>query len=601
EKIASRVMHFAIVPLIAYMDEELGKNNRAFYFLSPYLERGNLLELIAHDKHEDMATQLRPYKRIEILFQIASALDFLHTKVEDNRGIILHVDLTSTNIVLDNAYNARVIDFGLAREMQEAQDEIKTPSTRLGTPGYYSTQSYSSLTVHEDYFNYGVVVREIITGEPPKQKHGKGYLQLKKFEEEFLIKRIQRNIWKGDSGRDLALTLAKLSSNCLNSKEKSFCSVDILETLKDLRTGRTDFTGPTKKRCHTCMVNEAVEGVHSPQHNCGVKVCVSCMRNSHMNPIKCPLCNECVVPKIGHTFAALLIAGNDLKNKELAKSFKYDVEEINKVLVSTYPCVVGIRKENVRVVTPSDSGKPEKLLPRLSEAMDYLKSKEDLETLLLYFTGHHSMESGFTLGGDSEDILTVQKLQEDLKKLSQEWGKETRILVFLDCCYPPSVKVQIPELSNEYVQMIQVNACRPEEPSRQPLNGSNFQKFFIQALTRRSFNKRCHNKISDYGVQGKEMECPDCKMSGDFITVERLLEYISEHMGKSLSGNQPVMNTHNITWLRASIGYNVDFDVTLEIKFEGPNQKRDVCFPQQIFYDIEKLKESVLENLIGKR
>ncbi|XP_053375240.1 uncharacterized protein LOC128547231 isoform X2 [Mercenaria mercenaria] len=605
EKIASRIMHFAVVPLIAYMDESLGENKRAFYFMSPFLERGNLLELISKDKQciKNKDIQLKLYRRIEILFQIASALDYLHTPVQNNRGIVIHMDLTTTNIVLDNALNARIIDFGLAREMNEGQTKVTfTESKSFGTPGYYPTTRYSSLTVHEDYYNFGVVIRELLTGRPPYVQDGQEITELRKLQGTFIKKILQENIWTHREHRESLITL---STECLKSRQKKLCSAKIVETLKNMHTIQTKFTGCHENKCEICMVNLAVTGVHSLPHQCKMKVCASCMRNSHVNPIKCPLCNEIVKPKIGHTFAALLIAGNDVNpnRKELAKSFKDDVEEIKQVLVSKCPCVIGIREEDVKIVAPSNPGSPEKLLPRLSGAINMLRSRKGLETLILYFTGHHSKKSGFELG-DQEDILTLKKLQEDLKAMSLAWGKqenakktETRILVFLDCCNPPNVAASVPELSNEYLKIIQVNACRPDEIPTQPISGSSFQKFFIQALTRRSFKKQCHNNT--VGRENPEIECQYCEMSGDFITVERLLKYISEHMAKCWSGNQPVMYINGISWLDASIGYNVDFVIHLDVKFEGPNQTKDVQLSHKIFYDIKELQKSILEKVIA--
>jgi serine/threonine protein kinase len=67
------------------------------------------------------------------------------------------MDITSSNIVLDEDFNARLIDFGLAREMNEYQTKVTlTPSKQFGTPGYFRTKRYSDLTVCEDYYNFGV-------------------------------------------------------------------------------------------------------------------------------------------------------------------------------------------------------------------------------------------------------------------------------------------------------------------------------------------------------------------------------------------------------------------------------------------------------------
>jgi serine/threonine protein kinase len=69
--------------------------------------------------------------------------------------MIFHRDVKSLNIVLDEFLNARLIDFGLAREMKFGNDKTKT--TR-----YYATLGYGKLTQqqiverHDDYRYFGV-------------------------------------------------------------------------------------------------------------------------------------------------------------------------------------------------------------------------------------------------------------------------------------------------------------------------------------------------------------------------------------------------------------------------------------------------------------
>jgi serine/threonine protein kinase len=58
-----------------------------YFFLSPYLENGSLRSCIDYDKEEkDRAKiKLKHMRRIEILFQVASAIHYLHTPVKAYR------------------------------------------------------------------------------------------------------------------------------------------------------------------------------------------------------------------------------------------------------------------------------------------------------------------------------------------------------------------------------------------------------------------------------------------------------------------------------------------------------------------------------------
>jgi len=67
------------------------------------------------------------------------------------------MDIKTLNIVLDEKYNARLIDFGLAREMsQPHENKMETGHPVLGTAGYYQTQEFKYLKLAHDYYNFGV-------------------------------------------------------------------------------------------------------------------------------------------------------------------------------------------------------------------------------------------------------------------------------------------------------------------------------------------------------------------------------------------------------------------------------------------------------------
>ncbi|XP_060554328.1 serine/threonine-protein kinase pakF-like [Ruditapes philippinarum] len=130
EKLCARAMHYGIVPLFGIQE-----NSNNFYFLSPFMVNGNLNHAIEEDNKwiaSGKPPKLDAFQRLRNMFQIASAIDFLHTAIPEIRGMIFHRDVKSLNIVLDEFLNARIIDFGLAREMKFGVDNTKT--TR-----YYAT------------------------------------------------------------------------------------------------------------------------------------------------------------------------------------------------------------------------------------------------------------------------------------------------------------------------------------------------------------------------------------------------------------------------------------------------------------------------------
>uniref|UniRef100_A0A8I6YG72 non-specific serine/threonine protein kinase n=1 Tax=Hordeum vulgare subsp. vulgare TaxID=112509 RepID=A0A8I6YG72_HORVV len=103
--------------------------------------------------------------RAQIALEAAQGLDYLHT------GCVLpiiHRDLKSHNILLGHDMIAKISDFGLSKSyINLAQSHISV--TAAGTLGYIDPEYCVSgrLTTSSDVFSFGVVLLEIVTGEPP--------------------------------------------------------------------------------------------------------------------------------------------------------------------------------------------------------------------------------------------------------------------------------------------------------------------------------------------------------------------------------------------------------------------------------------------------
>ncbi|KAK8495690.1 hypothetical protein V6N12_005596 [Hibiscus sabdariffa] len=102
------------------------------------------------------------YTRMKIALGASTGLEYLHDKASSP---VIYRDLKSSNILLDEEYNARLSDFGLAK-LGPVGDNTHVSSRIMGTYGYCAPEYLRTgrLTVKSDVYSFGVVLLELITG-----------------------------------------------------------------------------------------------------------------------------------------------------------------------------------------------------------------------------------------------------------------------------------------------------------------------------------------------------------------------------------------------------------------------------------------------------
>ncbi|CAJ2647544.1 proline-rich receptor-like protein kinase PERK12 [Trifolium pratense] len=151
----SRVHHRHLVSLIGYC---ISEQQRVLIY--EFVPNGNLDQHL----HESAWNVLDWPKRMKIAIGAARGLAYLH---EGCNPKIIHRDIKSSNILLDNAYEAQVADFGLAKLTDAAHTHVSTRV--MGTFGYMAPEyaTTGKLTDRSDVFSFGVVLLELITGRKP--------------------------------------------------------------------------------------------------------------------------------------------------------------------------------------------------------------------------------------------------------------------------------------------------------------------------------------------------------------------------------------------------------------------------------------------------
>ena len=154
-EIISRVHHRHLVSLVGYCISDQHRLLIYEYVANQTLE---------HHLHGNGRPVLEWSKRVRIAIGSAKGLAYLH---EDCHPKIIHRDIKSANILLDDEYEAQVADFGLARLNDTTQTHVSTRV--MGTFGYLAPEYASSgkLTDRSDVFSFGVVLLELVTGRKP--------------------------------------------------------------------------------------------------------------------------------------------------------------------------------------------------------------------------------------------------------------------------------------------------------------------------------------------------------------------------------------------------------------------------------------------------
>ncbi|KJE89972.1 hypothetical protein CAOG_01363 [Capsaspora owczarzaki ATCC 30864] len=264
-----------------------------------YAQEGNerclVYELMANGSVRDRLDRkggtpaLNWAQRRTIATDIATAMHFVQTAIP--RQPLFHLDLKTSNVLLDADFHAKVADFGLTRSVPAQVDEhsyIRTQTVQ-GTLQYICPQYHQEgkVSIKTDVYSYGMILLELVTGQQPSidlLANVRRELKRSRKIDAVLDKAIDWSLHDKEAAQVMA---GELAVDCLEQARVDRPSFgEILRLLSGEEAGANE-DDAIERECLICCDAPTNAKLMPCCHAC---VCVACAQVMIQRHDNCPIC-----------------------------------------------------------------------------------------------------------------------------------------------------------------------------------------------------------------------------------------------------------------------------------------------------------------------